>query len=1007
MLVPSTSSARRRWLPLATALACASFALVAPGAAAAPPVGPDAAAATPADPISVFPAPGTTTVNPQSQISFRGTPTPPELQVVGSATGSHPGTWVAHSDGDGASFVPASAFAPGETVTVSSSLPVEGDADGTFTYTVAEPVTDQPVPMPETAPPSAGESTDDVSAAAVDGPRFRSRPDLRPPVVEVVKDEQLPRASGLLLAGTVFPTPRSDVGVLLYDDTGQPVYFKPTAPYVHPAPMRIDYRGTDALAWFEGTSPGYGMFTGKWAVMDEAYQRIGTISAGNGYSLDNHDLVVSPDGSRALLVIYSPLRMDLSRYGGSPTATVVEGVVQEIDLATGAVTFEWHSLGSGDFPVTDTYMNLADPSGVVDYFHINSAAYDTDGDVLVSARHVSVGAEIDVPTGRTQWRLGGRRSTFAFPDPEDRPLFPHDARRRADGTISLYDNGVGRGYGRSATWRLDEVARTAVIDKEWRHAPDLFGPIVGSSRATDAGTELVSFGNAGVATEYGAQNRVAFQASMVVEQGRECTRGAIGTSDACPATYRTTREAAWDGRPAEPPALALDRAGDDVTAFASWNGATGVATWALLAGSDPSALREVAVVDRTGFETTIPATVTAEDSVFVVEARDATGAALGRSVSDPIASKYAEAGMAALIGTPVGDRQVVGTGQAQRYTRGLIAWSPGTGVHAVHGAILGRYDALGGPGGRLGFPTSDELAVGDGRGRVSTFGRGSIYWTAQTGAHEVRGQVLAKYLITDGPGGVLGYPTSGETAAPGGTGHYNRFERGSAWTRGGTAYELHGAIHALWMALGGVLGTLGFPTTDEEPTRDGVGRLNHFVGGSIYWTPATGAQHVWGDILTEWARAGYHAGFLGYPVTGERSTPDGTGRFNHFQRGSMYWTPGTGAREVRGAIRDLWARLGWERSHLGYPVTHESVTPDRVGRYNHFTGGSVYWTPATGAREVRGAIREQWARAGWERSVLRYPTSDEYDVPGGRRSDFQGGSITWDRATGRTTTVLR
>ncbi len=95
-------------------------------------------------------------------------------------------------------------------------------------------------------------------------------------------------------------------------------------------------------------------------------------------------------------------------------------------------------------------------------------------------------------------------------------------------------------------------------------------------------------------------------------------------------------------------------------------------------------------------------------------------------------------------------------------------------------------------------------------------------------------------------------------------------------------------------------------------------------------------------------------------------------------------------------------RLGWQSSALGYPVTDELVTPGGVGRYNHFQTGSIYWTPATGAREVRGAIRDRWASTGWERGALGYPTSDEYGVPGGRRSDFQRGSIIWDAQTGAT-----
>ncbi|GAA0597883.1 hypothetical protein GCM10009416_40140 [Craurococcus roseus] len=159
---------------------------------------------------------------------------------------------------------------------------------------------------------------------------------------------------------------------------------------------------------------------------------------------------------------------------------------------------------------------------------------------------------------------------------------------------------------------------------------------------------------------------------------------------------------------------------------------------------------------------------------------------------------------------------------------------------------------------------------------------------------------------------------------------------------------------------------------------------------------------VYGFIGQKYAALGGESGFLGKPVTDETGTPDGVGRFNHFQGGSIYWTPKTGAWEVHGLIRDKWASMGWERSFLGYPVTDETKTPDGVGRFNHFQGGSIYWTPQTGAWEVHGLIREKWASLGWERSALGYPVSDEQDLPGGggKFSQFQGGRIVWKPATG-------
>ncbi len=213
--------------------------------------------------------------------------------------------------------------------------------------------------------------------------------------------------------------------------------------------------------------------------------------------------------------------------------------------------------------------------------------------------------------------------------------------------------------------------------------------------------------------------------------------------------------------------------------------------------------------------------------------------------------------------------------------------------------------------------------------------------------------------------------------------------------------DLH-PITLKYISLGGVGGFLGAATTAILTCPDGVGRFQHYVGGSIYWTPATGAYEVHGSIRARWQALNWEKGVLRYPVTDETKTPDGIGRYNHFQGGSIYWSPATGAFEVHGEIRNKWASLGWEKSFLGYPLTNETTTPDGVGRFNHFQGGSIYWHTATGAHEVHGAIRQFWANIGWEKSALGYPTSDELGVFTGaaRISHFQHGSIYWSATAG-------
>ncbi|WP_324644742.1 polysaccharide deacetylase family protein [Pseudarthrobacter sp. LT1] len=316
---------------------------------------------------------------------------------------------------------------------------------------------------------------------------------------------------------------------------------------------------------------------------------------------------------------------------------------------------------------------------------------------------------------------------------------------------------------------------------------------------------------------------------------------------------------------------------------------------------------------------------------------------------DAIIQHYAQLGGAAsFLGTPVGSPYDIAGGRAQDYTGGTIYWSPATGAHEVHGSIRGHYLELGGPSGFLGFPLTDETGTPGAAGRYNNFAGGTMYWSPATGAHEV-----------------------------------------------------HGSIGGHYAELGGPAGFLGFPLTDETGTPGAAGRYNNFAGGSIYWSPATGAHEVHGSIRGHYLELGGPAGFLGFPLTDETGTPGAAGRYNNFAGGSIYWSPATGAHEVHGSIRGHYLELGGPAGFLGFPLTDETGTPDGVGRFNHFAGGSIYWSPATGAHEVHGAIRAQWAALGWEHSRLGYPTSDEYGITGGRRSDFQHGSILWHEASSR------
>jgi hypothetical protein len=147
---------------------------------------------------------------------------------------------------------------------------------------------------------------------------------------------------------------------------------------------------------------------------------------------------------------------------------------------------------------------------------------------------------------------------------------------------------------------------------------------------------------------------------------------------------------------------------------------------------------------------------------------------------------------------------------------------------------------------------------------------------------------------------------------------------------------------------------------------------------------------------------------LGKPTSEETTCPDGKGRYRHYKNGSIYWHPTTGAYELHGFIHDKWGSFGWERSAQGYPVTDETTTPDGKGKFNHFQNGSIYYHPDIGGTfGLIGRIREAWAKYNWEKGFLGYPMSNQKwalkNLTTGKVvfwNEFQGGWISVDDETG-------
>jgi hypothetical protein len=443
---------------------------------------------------------------------------------------------------------------------------------------------------------------------------FRSRPDLSPPAIKI--NTSSPDTS----PGYIFVSPKkgpeddapTQDAPLIVDGRGEPVWF-------HPLPdaeadafnFKVQsYKGESVLTWWAGHHTGYGQ--GEYVIADCHYRELKRVRAGNGYKGDHHEFVITPENT-ALITIYGKVAMDLSSVGGPADGVVLDGIAQEVDIESGEVIFEWHSLDHVDLEES-YYRPPPDLKTTFDYFHINSIDPHPNGYLTISARRTSTIYKVDRKTGDVVWRLGGKRSDFDM-GYGTRTEWQHDARRHPDGKITIFDNGgVTRDtHSRGIVVEIDEDAMKATLAGEYTRPRETLAATQGNVQVLPNGNVFMGWGSEPYFSEFGYDGGLLFDASfpLAVE------------------SYRAFRFP-WKGLPDGPPAVAAESGpSDEVTLYVSWNGATEVATWQLLAGPNHDELKPVGSVTRGGFETVV--TLKTDEPYVGVKARDGSGRTLGTS----------------------------------------------------------------------------------------------------------------------------------------------------------------------------------------------------------------------------------------------------------------------------------------------------------------------------------------------------------------------------------------
>ena len=617
----TSTSARRAALVGALAIATAATGAVRAGgpagaagstAAASPTCVPpklNASAALPGSPLTVSPAPDTRDASMSNQISLLGAPAAALASVTarGSRTGAHAGRLLAYSQGDGASFVPSRPFAAGERVSVHVELRSAGQIEPlAWSFTIA---------VRDTAGAAGG------SGFPAPHPRyyqhFLSRPDLQPPTVSVTTHS--PAAT----PGDVFLAPYSgpgQYGPMILDESGALGWFKALSPRgTRAAGLRVQqYEGRPVLTWWQDPLVAGGSSDAGIVMANTAYQDIGVVRAGNGYQPDLHEFQITPQGT-ALMTVYSGIDCNLEAAGGPRDAAVADTMVQELDLKTGLVRFEWHSVDH--VALSDSYASAAHASRVTpfDYFHINSIDVEPSGALLVDARNTWAAYELDRHTGQVRWTLGGRHSSFRM-GRGTRTAWQHDARRQPDGTITFFDNGAtpaAHPQSRAIQVKLDEHRMLATLVRADQHTTPLVAGSQGNTQALAGGDWMVGWGEVPYISEFDAAGGLLFDAHL-------------------PRPYESYRayRLPWSATPTGSPALAAVRsagAGGGRTLYASWNGATAIASWRVLAGRSAKTLAPVLDVVKNGFETAIALPRSVSFHCLAVQALDASGAVIGAS----------------------------------------------------------------------------------------------------------------------------------------------------------------------------------------------------------------------------------------------------------------------------------------------------------------------------------------------------------------------------------------
>jgi hypothetical protein len=334
---------------------------------------------------------------------------------------------------------------------------------------------------------------------------------------------------GVTGRGDIFLTPTGDTST--YANGSEILGRNGKVAWFHPAPLGLTdadfrtqtYRGQPVLTFWEGTGLG-GLAQGSDYIYNDRYQKIPTVNAGNGLSADGHEFLITPQNT-ALILAYTTDTADLTSIGGRPNQTVIDGVVQEVDIRTGKVLFQWRS--EDHVPYSQSEQPLPPSADTPwDWFHINAVHLDTDGNLLIDARNTWTTYKVKRHSGNIIWQLGGKASSFKLQAAPGQELndageifaWQHDPVALGHDRYTVFDNeSTGTGeyrYSRAVTIQLDERAHTATLVASDNQPEGLLAPSQGNAQTTREGNLFVGWGALPYISEFDRAGRLVFNAQF-------------------------------------------------------------------------------------------------------------------------------------------------------------------------------------------------------------------------------------------------------------------------------------------------------------------------------------------------------------------------------------------------------------------------------------------------------------------------------------------------------------